>query len=200
MRYDGGVFREPDWSTPIDVDARVQAIPSQSMVRGMFCQFLIEAIGTEPPKHVVAGRYVAFKNYAMRDYVKLLVWGAGHAFPRLPLAEAVRRLGRCIYPNYANTMTGTAIFAAAGHNFRRVLELCPTAYKVAVSGGTVSLRAIEEHHAIVEFRGIWNFPEFHQIGIFEGAMDVCSARGDIAVDVHGLDSVDLDVRWTDRFS
>jgi len=200
LRYDGVVFRHPDWSTPIDVEARLEAIPSQAGVRGMFCQFLIEAIGSDPPAHLVKSRFVAFKNYAMRDYVKLLVWGGGQAFPRLPLAEAVRRLGRCIYPNYAKTMTGTAIFAVAGHNFQRVVELCPTAYKVAISNGTVSLRSLEDHHAVVEFRGVWNLPEFHQIGIFEGAMDVCSARGEIGVDVHGLDSVDLDVRWTDRFS
>jgi uncharacterized protein (TIGR02265 family) len=193
--YHRRVFKEPDWEASIDFEARLASIPERAQVRGMFLQYLIRAIGADPVPHFGPRRYVAFKTYPMRDYVELLRWGAQTAFPQLPEAEAVRRLGRCIYPNYADTVTGTAIFAMAGHDFTRVVELTPTAYKVSVPPARIHVRLLEERHAIVELRDLWNLPEFHQVGIWEGAMQVCRAIGRIDVDVLGPDAVDFEIRW-----
>jgi uncharacterized protein (TIGR02265 family) len=191
------VFKEPDWEATVDFEARLAAIPQRAQVRGMFLQYLIEAIGADPVPYFGPRRYVAFKTYSMRDYVEILRWGARTKFPQLPEAEAVRRLGRCIYPNYAKTVTGTAIFAVAGRDFKRVVELTPTAYKVSVPPGQINVRLLEERHAVVELRDIWNLPDFHQVGIWEGAMQVCRAMGQIQVNVLGFDAADFDIRWNE---
>lgn len=189
------MFKEPDWEASIDFEARLAAVPERAQVRGMFLQYLIEAVGHDPAPFFGPRRYVAFKTYSIREYLEILRWGARTAFPYLPQAEAVRRLGRCIYPNYANTVTGLAIFAVAGRDFTRVVELTPAAYKVSVPPGRITVRLLEERHAIVELRDIWNLPDFHQVGIWEGAMQVCRAIGHIQVDVLGFDAVDFDIRW-----
>jgi uncharacterized protein (TIGR02265 family) len=165
----------------------------------MFLNFLIEAIGADP-EPLGKRRYVAFKTYSIRDYVEILRWGARLAVPHLPAAEAVRRFGSRVYPNYARTVTGTAIFAMAGRDFGRVVELTPTAYKVSVPPARIHVRELEPQHAIVELRDLWNLPEFHHVGIWEGAMRVCNVVGEIRVDVIGLDAVDFDIHWRDAQS
>src|SRR5690349_5120996 len=125
------MFAEPDWSQVIDFSARVAAVPESASVRGMFMQFLLAAAPSGVAERYASRRYVAFKNYPMREYVEIL----GHvceASLQLQPAECLRRLGWTMYPKYANTITGTAIFAVAGKNFARVIELAPTAYRITL--------------------------------------------------------------------
>ena len=104
-------------------------------------------------------------------------------------------LGRAVYPNYAKTITGTAIFAAAGRSYRRVLELCPAAYRVSVENAQVTIRSITDGSAIIELRELWNLPDLHQVGIFEGAMQVCGVRGKIRVRMIDFGAADLEIAW-----
>jgi uncharacterized protein (TIGR02265 family) len=100
-----------------------------------------------------------------------------------------------VYPNYAKTMTGTAVFAVAGRDYRRIVELCPRAYQIGMTPGSVKLRSISDGHAIAELRDIWNVPDFHGVGVWEGAMDVCGVKGTIDVHCHNHGSVDFELRW-----
>jgi uncharacterized protein (TIGR02265 family) len=189
------MFVEPDWSKPVDFQARLAAIPKQATVRGMFMQFLLESMEVDITKKIGVRRYLAFKSYPMREYVELLALGCELGFPGVPAAEAVRRLGRRFYPKYAQTITGTAIFAVAGRSFQRVVELTPAAYRVAVSPGTITVRSVSEQHARVELRDIWNLPDLHQVGIWEGAMLVCGAEGTIKTERIGMSAADFDINW-----
>jgi uncharacterized protein (TIGR02265 family) len=189
------VFTAPCWTADIDFEARIAAIPEHAVARGMFFQYLLEAMGPGSPRPEVR-RYVAFKNYPMREYVQLLAAAYKRAFPRLPATEGVRRLGHQIYGRYAATITGTAIFAMTGHSFSRVAEAAPAAYRIVISPGRVSVRDVSDRHARVEFRDVWNLPDILHVGIWEGAMQACGATGTIEMQVHSLCSVDLDIEWT----
>lgn len=189
------MFAEPDWDAPIDFDARLAAIPPSAQVRGMFLRFLIQGMDAEAATKVRGRRYLPFKNYSMRDYVELL---ALSCVPNALVApgERVRRLGRNLYPTYAGTITGTAIFAAAGHNFRRVLEMAPAAYRVSAETALVTIRSISDQHALVEVRNLWNLPDLHQVGVLEGAMLVCNAVGAIRIRTLSFSDVDFEITWT----
>jgi hypothetical protein len=75
------------------------------------------------------------------------------------------------------------------------LELSPAAYRVSTPTAEVSIVEVEDGRALVALRRLWNLPDLHQVGIFEGAMDVCGVIGSIAVERHSLCDVDLEVRW-----
>jgi uncharacterized protein (TIGR02265 family) len=77
---------------------------------------------------------------------------------------------------------------------RRMLELCPAAYRVSTPSAEVSIVSIQEGRARVALRRLWNLPDLHQVGIFEGAMDVCGAVGTIEVERHSLCDADFDIR------
>ena len=188
------MFAEPDWSQPIDFAARVAAVPTSAMVRGMFMQFLLAAAPGEVVERYTARRYIAFKSYPMREYVEILAH-ACEASSDLKPAECLRRLGWTVYPNYAKTITGTAIFAVAGKNFARVVELASAAYRVTLPPASVHVVSMEQRHAVVQLREVWNLPEFHQVGIWEGAMRVCDTEGEIKIDSVAPGQVDFDVQW-----
>jgi uncharacterized protein (TIGR02265 family) len=188
-------FSEPDWNAPIDFQARLAAIPASAVTRGMFFQLLLDALGPGGSAGLAARRYVAFKNYPMYEYVELMQRYCERT-PHIPATECVRRLGRGVYPSYAATLTGTAIFAIAGRNFRRVVEQTPAAYKVAAHPASVTIRSVSDGHAVVELRDLWNLPDLHQVGIWEGAMDVCGAQGRIAVHARGFGSADFEISWS----
>jgi uncharacterized protein (TIGR02265 family) len=189
------VFAEPNWDASIDFEARLAAIPPRAMVRGMFLQLLVQGLGDEAIEGVRDRRYIAFKNYPMREYVQLLAVACADRNSRMPAAQRVRWMGRAVYPNYAKTITGTAIFAVAGRNYRRVLELCPAAYRVSVEPAQVTVRSITDGRAIVELRELWNLPDLHQVGIFEGAMQVCGASGQIRVHPIDFGAADFEITW-----
>jgi uncharacterized protein (TIGR02265 family) len=194
--YDDLVFAEPDWSEPIDFEARIAAIPKGAYVRGMFFQFLIDAIGPEISERLGGRRYVAFKNYPVREYVETLAQASKLVERQTPPAQYLRDLGKTLYPKYANTVSGTAIFAVAGRNYRRVVELCPTAYRVTTEPSTVNIVSISDSHALCELRNVWSLPEVHHVGIWEGAMLVCGVTGRVRVQPHDFGSVDFEVTWT----
>lgn len=188
------MFAEPDWSQPIDFSARVAAVPASAMVRGMFMQFLLTAAPRDVAERYAGRRYVAFKSYPMREYVEILAH-ACEATSNVTPGECLRRLGWTVYPNYANTITGTAIFAVAGKNFARVVELAGAAYRVTLPPASVHVVSMEKRHAVVQLREVWNLPEFHHVGIWEGAMRVCDTEGVIKIDGVAPGQVDFDVQW-----
>ncbi|MET0390553.1 MAG: DUF2378 family protein [Polyangiales bacterium] len=188
------MFVEPDWSQSVDFAARLAAIPAHAVVRGMFLQLLIDSMGREYKEKLEPRRYVAFKNYPMREYVELLA-RATQVVRTESAAMCVRRLGRGVYPAYEHTITGTAIFAMAGRDFGRVIEAAPTAYKVGLAPAIIRVRRLEARHAEVELREVYNLPDLHQVGIWEGAMAVCGVSGQIKTHVVDYGAVDFDVTW-----
>ena len=188
------MFVDPDWSAPIDFAERLAAIPPGAMVRGMFVQLLVDAIGPTNMAKRPAKRYYAFKNYPLREYVELLGFAAEHMRKKAP-ADCVRRLGWRVYPNYAKTITGTAIFAVAGHDFYRMIELAPTAYQVSLQPAEVHISTLEPQYALVQLRNLYNVPEFHQVGIWEGAMQTCGVQGQIKTEVIDYGAVNFEIRW-----
>ena len=196
------MFAEPDWSAPVDFEARLAAIPAHATVRGMFLQMLQANLPADRAAEGRERRYVAFNTYPMRDYVALLALSCERSRSNVSSAECVRRLGRTIYPSYAQTVTGMAIFAVAGGNFRRVLELCPAAYRIATPTASVNVLECVPGRARVAMRGMYALADLHQVGIFEGAMEACRAEGTILVEQHAdLGDADYELRWRDdRFA
>lgn len=191
------MFREPDWSHTVDFAARLAAVPEHASMRGMFIQSLLASATPEVQAKYAARRYIAFKNYGMREYVQVLQ-DACEAAPRQSHAQVLRKLGWGIYPNYAKTITGTAIFAVAGRSFQRMIEVSPAAYRIGLAPATVTVQTLGERHARVALRECWNVPEFHQVGIWEGAMQVCGVEGEIKVEAIGFGAVDFDISWHSR--
>lgn len=188
-------FRAPDFNEPLDADERIARAPEDGSVRGLFLQIVADELAARGKPPLGARQYSGFARYPLREYMKLVVAAAPLLHPGLPLREGLRRIGRAVYPAFKDTMAGSAIFAFAGRDFARVAGLAQKAYGVAVAPGEVSVREPGPRHVVVELRQIYNFPDCLQVGVWEGAMGVCGAEGQVQIKVHSVCDVDFEIQW-----
>jgi uncharacterized protein (TIGR02265 family) len=127
--------------------------------------------------------------------MELLVAAAGILYPREPMRNGLRRLGRLAYPTLAQTLIGRALFGVAGGDFGVILSLASRAYSISVKPGEVTLAEREGRHAVVRLRDLWNIPDSYQVGVFEGALIATGLRGEVKVRVLSPCDVDFEVTW-----
>jgi len=187
-------FLAPDFSAPLDAEARIAMAPADGWVRGMFFQDPIALARERTGRYPGLGRYAGFKSYPLRDYLRVLVGCAELAYPGVPLREGLRRLGHLAYPAFVASTIGRVIFSVAG-DWIAALRLASQAYRVAVNPGRVSIREEAPGYAIAELRSMWSFAEAYQVGIFEGAMKAFGKSGDVRVKVISTSEVDLLLTW-----
>jgi uncharacterized protein (TIGR02265 family) len=187
---------ENDWSAPLDVAAQLAAVPADGWVRGVFPDALsrqLRAHGVDPGPH---GSYHVLAKYTLVEYTNAIAYCAEALFPGLPLRQAVRQVGRCIYPAFFDSMVGKAIFAIAGRSYRRAVEVAPKAYDVGISPGSARTAQLREGYAYTELRNVWGLCEAYQVGVWEGALEAFGAVGTVRAKVHSPCNVDLEVVWT----
>jgi uncharacterized protein (TIGR02265 family) len=188
-------FEIPDWTASLDVEAHLAVVPRGGTVKGMFFQDFIKPLNDLGKKPATRTRYIAFKDYPLKEYMELALEVAPQIHPEQSLRESLRRLGFAVYPNFKSTMIGKAIFAIAGRDFKRVMELAGRAYKVAGSHGEVTLHHKGPGHTVAELREVYAFPDCLQLGIWEGGMKATGATGEITVRLHSTCDVDFEIHW-----
>lgn len=176
-----------DWST---LTARIASVPDRGTIRGMFMRQAHAWLPGSNPS-----RYLPFSNYSLREYMETLLKAAARRFPRARPAEALVQLGREVYPLFASSLAGGAIFGIANNTYRHVVELSPRAYPITLSPGRAEVSQSSEDSANVALRDVWVFPEFFHAGIWLGAMTVCRTHGTISVVPRSVCDVEFKILW-----
>jgi uncharacterized protein (TIGR02265 family) len=190
---DPGSFHEPDFRAPLDVAGMIAEVPAQNTTKGMFFEQLARAarqFGLDGD-----ARYVAFRDYPLRDFMRLIADYGSVRFPGLPVREALRRVGWEAFPTLMSSVAGRVLFAFAGHEVRSALRLAPDAYKHSLSHCSVRSRLNGARQAVLEYRDVWNFPDCYQVGAIEGGCRAFGATPTVRVCAHGRASVDMLIRW-----
>ncbi|HTV18455.1 MAG TPA: DUF2378 family protein [Polyangiaceae bacterium] len=186
-------FVELDLKAALDVESRIAAAPEVATVRGMFFDQLVRSA-----KHANIAReerYVPFRNYPLRDYMRLVVDVARARFPQLALRDAMRRVGWDAFLTLKASVTGKVLFSFARGDAQSVLQLAPDAYKHTMSHCSVSLRVSSPGQVVLEYRDVYNFVECYQVGIVEGACRACGSVPQVRVRQRSAHHLDMLVRW-----
>lgn len=162
-------FRLPDFAAPFDLEAHLSRVPPYATVKGMFISDLAR-VCKDMGEPVPEGRYVAFRDYPLIDYMRAVVDVARTAYPGSPLPDAIRQLGQRGFEVLANSLTGKVLFAFAGRDLGAVLGLVSEAYKRSLNPVGARVGSIQPGRAVIELRDVWNFSESYQVGVFEGAL------------------------------
>jgi len=184
-----------DWD---DLEARIALVPADAKIRGMF---LSEALRLAPrlvKSATQQTRYVPFSLYPVQDYMRLLLRIAAARSPSKSAGTALLELGFGVYSQFASSIAGTAIFAIAQLDFRRVCELSPKAYGVTLKPGGTEVVHAGPNDAVVRLVHVWAYPDIFHTGIWLGAMEACGASGTIEVKRCLPSSVELHVHWKQR--
>ncbi len=146
-------FEVPRFDGPLDLPERLARLPQHVRIKGMFFQAMIDAAekrsGTRPGR----GRYLAFRDYPVPEFLEVAAESASLASPEAAPREGVRRLGQLQYPAFMETHIGRVVMAF-GTEFERGLHLLPKAYFLAGEGASAEVLEFREGRAIVALRGV----------------------------------------------
>ncbi|MEM7604702.1 MAG: DUF2378 family protein, partial [Myxococcota bacterium] len=125
-------FVTPDMS---DVGFRPQEYlaqaPSSATMKGVLFNDLAKLVGREQLGPSARPRYIAFKDYPLREWMEVLLYASREAFPRQPKREALHRLGLRAYEAFGASRIGKVMFAMAGRDLRALYGMAPRIIGVA---------------------------------------------------------------------
>ncbi len=194
----GDGFNEPNTLAPLELEARIAALPANATVKGMFLSSISDLVEERAGQRPGRKRYVAFANYPLREMIELLPKAAELAYPGRPVREGMRRLGRMAYPTFASSTVGRVVMSIAGEDPRAALHAAPKAYRLVGNTGAARVLDTGDGEAILELRGVWGWPESYNVGVHEGALDALGVDGEVKVRVMSLCDADLLIRWRQR--
>ncbi len=194
MTFSREDFVALDWNAPLEMNARLAAVPKDVTIKGMF---LLRALRQAKQRggFSVKKRYTAFSDYPASEVLEVFLDCARHAFPNVTEREGLRRLGISAYPTFAETVPGKVLLAMTNLSWTSVLDFAPRAY-ATVGGARVSVEWQGERCAVVKLRDLWSFPDAYHIGVFEGAMREFETGGTTRIHVRSFCDVDLLLEWT----
>jgi len=179
----------------LDTQERLDKMPDDRMTKGMILQSLVDKTketGGEAPGR---GRYVAFKDYPLRELIELMPEVARLAFPGENEREAIRKLGHRTYYDIKKSKVGKVLFSLAGRDLGAMLKLTSKIYST-VSQVNTKLVELGSNHALFELRDVWSFPHSYHVGLFEAVMEDYAARnGKVFYKEYSLSEVDLKLIW-----
>lgn len=187
-------FVAPQWHIELDVEAQLSKVPRHATVKGMFWNDLYKvAEGTKVS--LPSGRYSAFGDYPLVDYMRAVATVARAAHPKASVAEGIRRVGDRGFGVLASSLAGKVLFALAGRDLQSTLGLVSQAYRRCLDPGDAQVALLEPKRAVILLRSIWNFPTAYQVGVFEGAMRNFGHAGSVKVRPISPCDVDVLLEW-----
>ena len=138
---------------------------------------------------------IPFSKAERRTYNAALLQTCEALSPDVPLGLALFELGRDLYPHFASTMVGKAIFSVAGRDYPSMVRLAPRAYSVCNGYGTIEVLEAKPGRALVRFDDVWD-PLPFTCGIWQGGLDVCELEAEtFELDVRSPVSYDLRISY-----
>lgn len=196
------VFVPARSGVPVDLEAHVSALPPKAAGKGMFFSDLLKvAEGKATPEEIAvrAGvphrRYVPFVDYPLGDLSRITVEVAKVAYPKLPLGDALRLLGRRCYVTLLSSHAGRVLLMSLGNDIEKVFLAGPKAYRLILNFGNFWTERLGERHVRFGLEGYPAFIETYQVGIVEGVFEHFGVQGQVLVSLRDLGTGTLDITW-----
>jgi uncharacterized protein (TIGR02265 family) len=171
----------PNWDPPVldipvDVDFYLRSCPSHATAPGVFMLDILKIVNAKHQgvserlqEGLTQKRWVVFKAYPLRDFMRLVVNASKILYDSVPLSEGLRRLGRTAFPSLNATMAGKVVLFALGNTLEDAFRNAPKAYKLVLPQSEVTV-SVGNMRGRIELRGVYNFPTTYHYGVFEGTI------------------------------
>lgn len=178
------------------LEGSIAMTPAHATVKGMYIDALLQELDRQRIVRPTTARFISFKDYPLRDFMRMLIDYSGLVVHDATPREALRQLGHSVFPTLAESTVGRIIFSIAGRNWIQALMLSPRAWEISLKPGSVQLCDVTETSARMALRDVWNFADTYQVGIIEGAMEVFRIEGTVRPQVlNRRCDVDLHLEW-----
>lgn len=160
-------------------ESRIEATPQHAKVKGMYINTFLRCLDQHGIPHPEARRYLTFKDYPLREYMRMLLEACPKLYPECSVREALTRQGRLLYPTLIGSTVGKVIFAIAGRSWDAALPLASRGYEVSLTPGSATLIEQTPTSAVLALRDVYNFADSLQVGVMEGAMETFRIEGTV---------------------
>jgi uncharacterized protein (TIGR02265 family) len=196
-------FAQPDFAGSMNVERYLAACPPAATTRGTFFTHIRDHVRRnleQDPELLYKGvqrrQWHAFNLYPLIDFMQLTVNACQLMHPRLPVGEALRRMGWLSFSSFTATMSGRVVAFALGNRFEDVLRAGPAAYRFTLPSSIVRISAVAEKHFRIEMRCVPSFVDTYHFGVIEGAATALGQSVTIKVRRGArLSDADFDIRW-----
>src|SRR5689334_16994743 len=96
-----------------ELEAWIGETPPEATVKGMYVETLLTMLRRRGAPSPTDKRYFAFKDYPLRELMRLMVDAIGVLYPELSPREGMIALGRLAFPTLTSTTIGKVIFSVA---------------------------------------------------------------------------------------
>lgn len=186
---------------PADAEVRFARFPEHYKIKGMFFGRIVRVLGeagyrplepllVDPPR---LGRYMPFADYPQVDYSRLCHAAAVHEWPSVPVPEAMRRLARLDFGEFASSTVGRVTLALTGELAESLSKL-PDLYRMSLKGGRVSAEPSGDG-VRVRFEDFYGWVDCYPIGTLEGVVHHYGREANIEGEIHDDRSATYEVRW-----
>ena len=180
-------------------EERFARFPASHTIKGMFFTRLVPMLPTggldqlelqERPRN---GRYLAFKSYPQIDYSRMAHLAATTRYRNDETREAMRRLARDDFAEFAKSRVGKVALSFAG-DCSDTLKRMPSLYDMTLEGGSFAAQDIEGG-VRVELRDFYGWLDCYPVGTLEGIVLHFGHRPQVELHLTDDQNGHLDVTW-----
>ena len=194
------IRKETTLTHAFDVEERMASCPLDHTVKGMFFARFVDMatrIGVKAEslpldRPVENGRYVAFRDYPIRDYMRWAAAAAAKAHPRVAVSEGLRRVAGDDFARYLDSGLGKVMLAFFS-DARSVMQRSGQIYAMVTKGPRIESEARGDE-ILIRYRDYHGPLECYPVGTLEGACRHFGARCEIQIEVLSPSSADYRVR------
>ncbi len=190
-----GRFTEPPWENPLDVEPYMRAVPHDATMTGMFLDGAAKL--ARDKGHTIRAaraRYTPFQPYPLKEHCAILVEVAEAIFPRVPLREGLRRLGRGAPHVLMRSTVGRVVLGSVDGAIATI-EAMARSYSMHMRPSTLCVEPAGPRAVIIRLTDVYTFLDSHNVGVFEGVLHHAGVNGTIRICSYSRTSADFMCAW-----
>ena len=191
----GQSFHEINWDAPFEFNEYLEVVPPSASIKGVFFNDLAKTVQKGGITLKLSQEYSAFKDYALRDYMKLCVEAAKLVYPGTPTRRALGKLGRNVFPTFVGTLSGKVLVGVMGSDVVSIMKVMNKAAAVTMNCGQVTTLEASPGRALLRLKDVY-FSDCYQVGVFEGILQATQKRSPkVLIDAAKVNDAVVEISW-----
>lgn len=188
------MFVEPDINSPLDTKIRLEKVPDDEMVKGIFFGTAIDEVKKQTGKELGRGKYSLLASYKVSELIQILDEASTLVYPGKTPRMALRLLGQQVIPKLKSQPAGSFLFSLIGSDVAKGFSMVSRFYSL-LSQTQAQALDVTPNSAIFSVKGAWTFPTCYHVGFMEGYIKIFGKEPHVTVQEHSLCDVDIKCEW-----
>jgi uncharacterized protein (TIGR02265 family) len=185
----------------VDIARLIAVVPGGYTIKGAFVASNAAIVADEwpsiekalehPPRN---GKYVAFSNYPLTDFLRVTDAAARKRYPGMATRESHRLLARSTFEVFSQTALGRVTLTLVSGP-ASLLSKYEEIFNRMVTGPRVAVKVVDRHNVELDYTGYYSTREAI-FGVLEGAVIACHQDPTVTVESSGDGRYRAHVSWS----